>query len=122
MADVNNRNAKRLARHRRVRRNIIGTAERPRMAVFKSTRHLYVQVIDDGAGRTLASVSTLAKGVRDQFKGMKPAEVAEKLGGLIAERAKEKGVTAVVYDRGGFPYKGRVKVLAEAARAGGLEF
>jgi large subunit ribosomal protein L18 len=122
MADNDTRNAKRQQRHRRVRRNISGTATRPRMAVFKSAKHMYVQVIDDGTGHTLAAVSTLSKGLREQLKGMKPAEAAVKLGSAIAEKAKEKGVTAVVYDRGGFPYQGRVKALAEAARAGGLQF
>jgi len=122
MADIRNRTAKRRARHVRVRRRFTGTPERPRLAVFKSSKHTYVQVIDDQAGRTLLSVSSVAKDLRDEAKGSKPAEVAKKIGELVASKAKEQGITSVVFDRGGFPYQGRVKVLAEAARAGGLEF
>jgi large subunit ribosomal protein L18 len=122
MGDITNRRAARVLRHKRVRRRISGTEQVPRLAVFKSSRHTYCQVIDDIRGHTLASVCTLTKGARDEFKGMKPVEVAKKLGALIAERAKEKGISRVVFDRGGFPYRGRVKALAEAARAGGLDF
>lgn len=122
MGDIKNRKKARVLRHKRVRRRISGNAEVPRMAVFKSSRHTYCQVIDDVQGHTLAAVSTLSKDVREDLKGMKPVEVAGKIGALIAERIKEKGITRVVFDRGGFPYRGRVKALAEAARAGGLDF
>lgn len=122
MADIKNRKLLRVARHKRVRRKLSGTPECPRLAVFKSAKHTYAQVIDDAAGNTLASVSTVSKDVRDELKGLKPVEAAEKLGAAIAERAKSKGIAKVVFDRGGFPYRGRVKALAEAARAGGLEF
>lgn len=122
MADIKNRKELRVARHQRVRRKLSGTAECPRLAVFKSSKHTYAQVIDDTAGHTLAAVSTVSKGVRDELKGMKPLAAAEKLGAAIAEQAKSKGIAKVVFDRGGFPYRGRVKALAEAARAGGLEF
>lgn len=122
MADVKNRKTLRVARHKRVRRKLSGTSGCPRLAVFKSAKHLYAQVIDDSAGRTLASVSTVSKDVRGELKAMKPVEAAEKLGAAIAERAKTKGIVKVVFDRGGFPYRGRVKALAEAARTGGLEF
>ncbi len=122
MADIKNRKKLRVARHERVRRKISGSAEAPRLAVFKSSKHTYVQVIDDVTGTTLASASTVSKTLRDELKGMKPSEAAERIGGAIAEDVKAKGITKVVFDRGGFPYRGRVKALAEAARAAGLDF
>lgn len=122
MSDVKKRKEARVIRHQRIRRRLAGTEQVPRLAFFKSSRHTYCQVIDDVSGHTLAAVCTLSKDVRDSFKGMKPVEVAGKLGALIAERVKEKGITRVVFDRGGFPYRGRVKALAEAARASGLDF
>ena len=106
-------------RHRRVRKQVRGTAERPRLAVFRSNRHLVAQVIDDAAGRTLAAASTLEPGLRSSATGNKTA--AEAVGRLVAERARDAGVTQVVFDRGGFLYHGRVAAVADAARAAGLE-
>jgi large subunit ribosomal protein L18 len=104
-------------RHRRVRKKVIGSPERPRLAVFRSNRHIYAQVIDDVAGRTLASASTLA--VSD---GDDPKAKAKAVGAQVAEKAKAAGVTRVTFDRGGFRYHGRVQALADGAREGGLEF
>ncbi|MCS7047790.1 MAG: 50S ribosomal protein L18 [Verrucomicrobiae bacterium] len=104
-------------RHMRLRQKIRGTAERPRMAVCMTGRHIYVQFVDDTVGRTLAAVSTLG------IKGLKPTvEGARQLGLLAAQRAKEKNIETVVFDRGGFRYHGRVKALADAAREAGLKF
>ena len=105
--------------HRRIRRKLRGTAERPRLAVFRSVMHIYAQVIDDAEGKTLASASSVDKGAK--IKGGNLA-AAKTIGTLVAERAREKGIKAVVFDRGGYLYHGRVKALAEAARAAGLEF
>jgi large subunit ribosomal protein L18 len=111
----------RARRHIRVRKKLAGVAERPRLAVFRSLQHIYAQIIDDQAGHTLASASTLEPAVRAAKSGTK-SEQAERIGKLLAERAREKGVSQVVFDRGGFLYHGRVKSLAEGARAGGLQF
>lgn len=109
----------RIRRHRRIRQNIQGTPARPRMAVFVSNQHLYVQFIDDIAEKTLAAVST----IQGELKGRKVnVETAQKLGELAAQAAQDKGITAVVFDRGGFTYGGRLRALADAARAGGLQF
>lgn len=107
-------------RHRRVRKRVLGTAERPRLCVYKSLRHIYAQVIDDTAGRTIAAASTLDS----SFNGAGGCNIesAQRVGGLIAERAQKHGIEQVVFDRGGYPYHGRVKALAEAAREGGLKF
>ena len=105
--------------HRRIRRKLRGTSERPRLAVFRSLAHIYAQVIDDAQSKTLASASSVDKGVKT--KGGNVA-AAKAIGALVAERAKEKGIVRVVFDRGGFPYHGRIKALADAARAAGLEF
>jgi large subunit ribosomal protein L18 len=105
--------------HTRIRRKLRGTAERPRLAVFRSVAHIYVQVIDDAAGATLVSASTVDKG--GKAKGGNVA-AATSIGKLVAERAKEKGIKRVVFDRGGYQYHGRVKALADAARSAGLEF
>ena len=107
-------------RHGRVRKKVQGTAERPRLAVFRSNRHIGVQVIDDRAGVTLAAASTYETDLRSSATGNK--EAAAKVGGLIADRAKAAGVTSVVFDRGGNLYHGRVAAVADAAREGGLEF
>ena len=112
----------RLKRHRRVRYKVSGTAERPRLAVFRSEKHIYAQLIDDDAGSTLAAASSVDAGYREGKKTGANIEAAKAIGGLIAQRAKEKGITRVVFDRGGFQYHGRVQQLADAARAGGLEF
>ena len=108
---------------RRIRQGVRGHSERPRLAVFKSARHIYAQVIDDGSGATLAHASSLDPGLRkDATKTGVSRDSAGKVGGLVAERAKKAGVTKVVFDRGGYRYHGRVKALADAARQGGLEF
>lgn len=119
MSQTLTRQAKRLQRHRRIRSKISGTAERPRLSVFCSNRHIYSQIIDDVNGRTLVSASTLE--LRNQIIG-RGLDKAKKVGELIAERALAKGIKAVVFDRGGFSYAGRIKVLAEAARSQGLQF
>ena len=112
-------NKKRLIRHKRVRAKISGTAERPRLNVFRSLSNIYAQIIDDTTGNTLVSASSVEKGFEGNG-GNK--EAAKKVGAMIAERAKAKGITEVVVDRGGYVYHGRVKELAEGAREGGLQF
>jgi large subunit ribosomal protein L18 len=107
----------RLRRHNRVRRRVVGTGERPRLAVFRSNRHIYAQIIDDTAGRTLAAATSMAL----PGEGGK-REDAKRVGAELARRARQAGVTAVVFDRGGYRYHGRVQALAEAAREGGLDF
>ena len=121
MADKS-RAAARARRHARVRKNLAGTAARPRLNVFKSLSAIYAQVIDDSASRTLASASTVDRELREKAKGMKKSEQAKLVGQAIAERAKSKGISSVVFDRGGFRYVGRVKALADGAREGGLQF
>ena len=112
-------NAQRLKRHKRVRGKISGTPERPRLNVFRSETNIYAQIIDDVSGRTLVSASSLEKG----FEGKgSDCEAAKKVGAMVAQRAKEKGISVVVFDRGGCFYHGRVAALAEGAREGGLEF
>ncbi len=113
------RKAQRERRHERVRTKVSGTAERPRLCVFRSNNNLYVQIIDDVAGKTLASASTLDKEVKTKHSNK---EAAKEVGTLIAKRAAEKKIKTVVFDRGGYIYHGVVKELAEAAREGGLEF
>jgi large subunit ribosomal protein L18 len=115
------RRAGRIVRHRRVRKKIHGTAARPRLAVFRSNKHLSLQLIDDDAGRTIASASTGEKDLRGEGSGA-TVEAAGRVGTLIAERAQAAGVTQVVFDRGGFLYHGRVAAVAAAARDAGLEF
>jgi large subunit ribosomal protein L18 len=104
-----------------VRKNVAGVSSRPRLAVFRSARHIYAQVVDDTSGRTLASASTLDASLRGNKSGAKKDQ-AKQVGTLIAERAKAAGVTKVAFDRGGYAYHGRVAALADAAREGGLEF
>ena len=110
----------RIRRHRRVRKNLRGSAERPRLAVFRSNKHISAQVIDDRAGRTLAAASTYEPALRGGSTSNK--EAAAEVGRLVAERAKAAGIERVVFDRGGFLYHGRVAAVAEAARTAGLEF
>ena len=105
--------------HSRIRRKLRGTAERPRLAVFRSVAHMYAQVIDDAAGTTLVSASTVDKGGKT---GGGNVAAATAIGKLVADRAKEKGIQKVVFDRGGYQYHGRIKALADAARGAGLEF
>ena len=112
-------NVQRLKRHKRVRAKISGTPERPRLNVFRSEKHIYAQIIDDTTGRTLCSASSVEKG----FEGSgSNKEGAKKVGQMVAERAKDKGISEVVFDRGGYVYHGRVQELAEGAREGGLQF
>ncbi len=109
-------------RHRRVRAKVSGTAERPRLNVALSLKHIYAQLIDDTRGHTLAAASTLDKSLRDALKTGGNVEAARAVGKLIAERAQAAGITTVVFDRGGYKYHGRVKALADSAREGGLIF
>ncbi|MBI2708773.1 MAG: 50S ribosomal protein L18 [Actinobacteria bacterium] len=111
--------AGRISRHRRVRKKVRGTADRPRLAVFRSNRHVSAQIVDDVSGRTLAAASTLEADLRDASGNV---DGAAKVGERLAERATAAGITTVVFDRGGFRYHGRVAALADAARRGGLEF
>jgi large subunit ribosomal protein L18 len=112
----------RIRRHHRVRKHLRGTATRPRLNVFRSSLHIYAQVIDDDQGHTLASASTLDPEVRGQVEGKNKTEAARQVGAMVARRAREAGVTTVIFDRGGWKYHGRVKALADGAREGGLEF
>jgi large subunit ribosomal protein L18 len=109
-------------RHQRVRRKISGTAERPRLNVFRSLRHVYAQIINDEVGHTLVSASTSESDLKKQIEGLNKTAQARAVGKLLAERALAKGVTQVVFDRGGYQYHGRIKALAEGSREGGLEF
>jgi len=111
----------RLRRHARIRKTISGTAERPRLAVFRSARHIYAQLINDELGVTLAAASTLSPELRESVASMKPVEAAATVGTLIAQKAKALGITSAVYDRGGYLYHGRVMALADGARAAGLD-
>lgn len=116
------KNAVRAERHRRQRRNIVGTAERPRLNVYRSSTHIYAQVIDDAAGNTLVAASTLDAEIKGKLEGKSKVEQAGLVGELVGSRAKEKGVTKVVFDRGGYLYTGRVAALADGARKAGLDF
>ena len=109
-------------KHRRMRRHIIGTPERPRMAVFRSNNHMYVQIIDDVAQTTLVSASTLQKDVKEKLEKTHDLAAAAYLGTVIAKKAQEAGIKSVVFDRGGFIYQGKIQALADAAREAGLEF
>lgn len=123
MARWKTKEDKRRRRHHRIRNKISGTGERPRLAVYRSLNHIYVQVIDDVTGRTLASASSSVKDVKSRTEAAKgKVEKSRIIGELIAERAKAAGVTRVAFDRGGYLYHGRVQALAEGARKGGLEF
>ena len=121
MAKTNPSSVARQKRVKRIRKKIVGTSERPRLRVFKSSKHIYAQVIDDAAGKTLVSMSTIDKGFTSEDEKGKTAD-AKKVGMLIAERAKAAGISQVVFDRGGCLYHGRVKALSEGAREGGLDF
>jgi large subunit ribosomal protein L18 len=122
MASNKSRSFAREKRHVRVRKSVNGTASRPRLNVFRSLAEIYVQVIDDEAGNTLVSASSVDRELRSSLAGMKKAEQARKVGLELAARAKAKGIRKVVFDRGGYRYIGRVKALADGAREGGLEF
>lgn len=112
----------RLRRHKRVRNKVVGISERPRLSVFRSNSNIYVQIIDDTQGVTLVSACTLDSEVKKEIASAGTKEAAEKVGALIAKRAKDKGIEQVVFDRGGYLFHGRVKALADSARASGLKF
>ncbi len=114
--------AARNRRHARVRKKVSGTETRPRLCVYRSSSHIYAQVIDDVSRRTLIAASDMEAGLKSQAEGKKKVEVASLVGDLVADRAKDQGITQVVFDRGGYPFHGRVKALAEAVRSGGVSF
>ncbi len=116
------KNTERKRRHVRVRKSVSGTAETPRLNVYRSTNHIYAQIIDDTKGVTIASASTLEKSVKSEIAGKTKKEAAKIVGKLAGERAKAKGIEAVVFDRGGYLYTGRVQALADGAREAGLKF
>ena len=122
MVSKKSRSEVRAKKHRRLRNHISGTAERPRLAVFRSNNHMYAQIIDDTVGNTLVAASTLEKDVKAELEKTNNVDAAACVGKVIAEKALEKGIKEVVFDRGGFIYQGKVQALAEAARAAGLEF
>ena len=122
MARIRGSKNRRVMRHKRVRRKVFGTIDRPRLAVYRSLNHIYAQVINDVEGNTLAAASSMEPAVREQKDGKKKAEISKIVGELIAERAKEKGISAVVFDRGGNQYHGRIHAIASTAREGGLVF
>jgi large subunit ribosomal protein L18 len=122
MASTKHTHEARIRRHERVRRKITGTAERPRLVVFRSARHIYAQLVNDAEDRTITGVSTLSPALREPCAKAKGMERAKLVGVAIAQAAIDRQIRQVVYDRGGFPYKGKVKVLAEAAREKGLKF
>ena len=122
MVSKKSRTVVRENKHRKLRNRFSGTAERPRLAVFRSNNHMYAQIIDDTVGKTLVSASTLDKDVKAELEKTNNVEAATVVGTVVAKKALEKGITTVVYDRGGIVYEGKVKALAEAAREAGLEF
>ena len=122
MINKKSRSEVRAKKHRRLRNRINGTASTPRLAVFRSNNHMYAQIIDDTVGNTLVAASTLEKDVKAELEKTNNVEAAAYLGKVIAEKAKAKGITDVVFDRGGFIYQGKVKALADAAREAGLNF
>ena len=122
MVSKKSRTAVRENKHRRMRHHLAGTAMRPRLAVFRSNNHMYAQIIDDTVGNTLVSACTLQKDVKAELEKTNNVDAAAYLGTEIANKALEKGITTVVFDRGGFIYQGKVKALADAAREAGLEF
>lgn len=122
MVSKKSRTEVRLNKHRKLRNRFSGTAERPRLAVFRSNNHMYAQIIDDTVGKTLVSASTLDKEVKAECEKTNNVEAAAVVGKVVAKKALEKGITTVVYDRGGFIYEGKIKALADAAREAGLTF
>ena len=122
MVSKESRQEVRAKKHMRIRNRFSGTAERPRLAVFRSNEHMYAQIIDDTVGNTLVAASTVEKDVKAELEHTNTVEAASYLGKVIAERALDKGIKTVVFDRGGFIYQGKVQALAEAAREAGLEF
>ena len=122
MVSKKSRSEVRVNKHRKLRNRFSGTAERPRLAVVRSNNHMYAQIIDDTVGNTLVSASTLQKDVKAELEKTNNVEAAAYLGTVIAKKAIEKGITSVVFDRGGFIYHGKIKALADAAREAGLNF
>ena len=122
MVSKESRQEVRVKKHKRLRNRFSGTAERPRLSVFRSNNHMYAQIIDDTVGNTLVSASTLEKSVKAELEKTNNVDAAAYLGTVIAKRAIEKGIKTVVFDRGGFIYQGKIAALAEAAREAGLEF
>ena len=122
MVSKKSRSEVRVNKHRKLRNRFSGTAERPRLAVFRSNNHLYAQIIDDTVGTTLVSASTVQKDVKAELEKTNNVDAAAYLGTVIAKKAIEKGINTVVFDRGGFIYQGKIKALADAAREAGLEF
>ena len=122
MVSKESRQEIRVKKHMRIRNRFSGTAERPRLAVFRSNNHMYAQIIDDTVGNTLVSASTLEKEIKAELNKTNDVEAAAYLGKVIAKRAKDKGISEVVFDRGGFLYHGKIEALAEAAREAGLVF
>ncbi|MDO4522401.1 MAG: 50S ribosomal protein L18 [Eubacteriales bacterium] len=122
MVSKESRTKVRVNKHRKIRNRFAGTAERPRLAVFRSNNHMYAQIIDDTVGNTLVSASTLQKEVKAEVEKTNNVDAAAYLGKVIAEKALEKGIKTVVFDRGGFIYQGKIQALADAAREAGLEF
>jgi large subunit ribosomal protein L18 len=119
---MNPRLAARLKRQRRIRKKITGKGERPRLSIFRSAKHIYGQIIDDSQGHTLAAASSLSTEIREKLGSLKKADAAREVGRLLAEKAKEKGISKVVFDRNGFLYHGRVKAVADSCREHGLLF
>ena len=122
MSRITTNKGRRKMRHKRVRRKIQGTTTRPRLAVYRSLNHIYAQIVDDTEGMTMASASSIEAGIRTESKGKVKTAIAAEVGVVIGQRAKDAGVSSVVFDRGGYKFHGRVKALAEAAREGGLIF
>ncbi len=122
MVSKESRQKVRVKKHRRIRNHLSGTAQRPRLAVFRSNNHMYAQIIDDTVGNTLVAASTLEKAVKAEIEKTNNVDAAAYLGTVIAKRAIEKGINTVVFDRGGFIYHGKIAALADAAREAGLEF
>ena len=122
MVSKKSRTAVRENKHRRMRHHLVGTAERPRLAVFRSNNHMYAQIIDDTVGNTLVAASTAEKSAKAELEHTNTVDAAAYVGTLIAKRALEKGIETVVFDRGGFIYQGKIQALADAAREAGLKF
>ena len=122
MVNKESRSEIRIKKHMRVRNHLAGTADRPRLAVFRSNNHMYAQIIDDSVGNTIVAASTVEKSIKEALEQTDNVDAAAYVGKVVAERALEKGIKTVVFDRGGFIYQGKVQALADAAREAGLEF
>ena len=122
MVNKESRSEVRIKKHMRVRNHLAGTADRPRLAVFRSNNHMYAQIIDDSVGNTIVAASTVEKSIKEALEQTDNVDAAAYVGKVVAERALEKGLKTVVFDRGGFIYQGKVQALADAAREAGLEF